>query len=253
MTGFAADWLNLREPYDSRARDPELLARLAEWAQGRRGLRAVDLGAGTGSAFRALDRHLPDDTLWTLVEHDPVLIATGQALMPPGGRVRYRQADLSCELDQVLTEDVDLLTASALIDLVSDPWLDGLAERVLDCRCAVWIGLTYDSDLSFEPSLPEDSRVRQAFDRDMTRDKGFGRALGGGAHEALMARLQGRGRLCSGRSPWLLGAEDGPIIHALIDGIADAAHASTSWRGQRHATTTGMRVGHSDLLFLPEA
>jgi SAM-dependent methyltransferase len=251
MTGFAVDWLRLREPYDRAARAPELLAGLADWARGRTGLHVVDLGAGTGSARRALAGHLPADAAWTLVENDPALIAAGQAAFGDDARVGYRQADLDQDLDAIFAGQVDLVTASALIDLVSEPWLDRLVAHVLRRRCAVWIGLTYDGDLAFEPELPEDAEVAAAFDRDMTRDKGFGKALGPAAHDALASRLEGHGRLFTGSSPWRLGPQDRPIIDALIDGIGDAAAAPGSWRRQRHAVTTALRVGHRDLLFLP--
>ena len=254
MTGFAADWLALREPYDAAARDRALLKALAEWAQDRPRLQVVDLGAGTGSARRALAGMLPADAGWTLIEHDPLLVAAGEKIHPSDRRVRYRQVDLNADLDAAFVGPADLMTASALIDLVSPTWLDRLATRLTQCRCAAWIGLTYDGDLRFEPPLPDDPAIAAAFDRDMLRDKGFGAALGPQADDALAERLQGHGTLLRGSSPWVLGTNDRAIIDALIDGIADAASTAptvASWRSARHAHTTGMRVGHRDLLFLP--
>ena len=49
MSGFASDWLALREPYDHAARAQPLLAALAAWAAPRGRLAIVDLGSGTGS------------------------------------------------------------------------------------------------------------------------------------------------------------------------------------------------------------
>lgn len=253
MTGFAADWLRLREPYDLRSRDPHLLGELAAWAGGRAGLHAVDLGAGTGSACRALSRHLPRTTGWTLIENDPLLIAAGTASFGQDARISYREADLNRDLDAVFALPADLVTASALIDLVSASWLDRLAARILAGGCAAWIGLTYDGELDFAPPLAGDEDIRLAFNRDMTRDKGFGPALGAAAHEALASRLAGagHGRLVQGNSPWLLGQEDAALTGALLAGIGAAADAPASWRRQRGAVTTGMRIGHRDLLFLP--
>ena len=252
MSGFAADWLAMREPYDRDCRDVSLLSALAEWAADRSSLRVVDLGAGTGSAARALSAYLPERTEWTLVEHDLDLIAAGEALRRPGSRISYRHGDLSGDLASLIGGQVDLITASALIDLVSAAWLDRLAAHIRSCRCAVWIGLTYSGVLAFEPALPGDTDVIRAFNRDMVRDKGFGAALGGDAHKLLADWLEGHGRVFAGHSPWLLKADDdAPIIHALIDGIAHAAKASRSWLSQRHAMTIAMQVGHRDLLFLP--
>ena len=252
MTGFAADWLALREPYDRAACDGSLLGSLFAWAFERTSLRAVDLGSGTGSAVRTLGRYLPQRTEWILLEDDPVLIAAGEKLFRPSERVRYRRADLNGDLAEVIGDDVDLVTASALIDLVSTDWLDRLVAHLRDRGCAAWIGLTYTGGLAFEPTILEDLEVVRAFDRDMTRDKGFGTALGAAAQQELITRLVEYGRVTTGASPWQLTAEnDAPIIAALIDGIADVAKASGSWRRQRHASTERMRVGHADLLFLP--
>ena len=251
MTGFAAGWLELREPHDAAARAPELLQALAAWSAGRSGLRVVDLGAGTGSAWRALSPFLPDDARWTLVEHDPALVAAGTARLPVDGRIAYRQLDLAGDLETVVGEGVDLVTASALIDLVSAAWLDRLAGLLRRHRCAAWIGLTVDGDLAFAPPLEGDAQVLAAFSADMRRDKGFGPALGADAHTALAKRLEGHGQVLSASSPWRLGQTDGPMLHAMIDGIADAAAAPRSWRERRHLSTTGLRVGHRDLLFLP--
>lgn len=48
MTGFASEWLDLREAADAAARDGTLLRRAAETAARRPGRPIVDLGCGTG-------------------------------------------------------------------------------------------------------------------------------------------------------------------------------------------------------------
>ena len=259
MSGFDPDWLALREPYDAKARDPELLARLGAWAAERPRLRVVDLGAGTGNAVRALRPWLPPRTHWTLIEQDARLIETGMAGFDPAS-VRYREADLAAALEDVLAGPVDLVTASALTDLVSAAWLDRLVRKVRELNAALWVGLTYDGQLAFDPALPADAMVRTEFHRDMVRDKGFGIALGHAAHEALIARLDRYGgTLLAAPSPWVLGEADLPMKRALLDGIAAAATTPRTagtvdaWRAERQAAlaTTTITVGHRDLLFLP--
>jgi len=48
MSGFSADWLTLREPYDLRARNPTVLDRVAASLEQLSSVRIVDLACGTG-------------------------------------------------------------------------------------------------------------------------------------------------------------------------------------------------------------
>ena len=54
MSGFSPEWLALREPADTRARDPGLLGALAASLAGRDSVEVVDLGCGTGANIRAI-------------------------------------------------------------------------------------------------------------------------------------------------------------------------------------------------------
>ena len=75
MSGFSADWLALREPYDLRARNPAVLDAVAAFFEPRPSVRVVDLACGTGSTLRALSPRLPPRQSWTLVDNDPGLLA----------------------------------------------------------------------------------------------------------------------------------------------------------------------------------
>ncbi len=59
MSGFSAGWLELREPYDARARNRDVLAAVAAAFAGRSAVSTVDLGCGTGATLRAVAPHLP--------------------------------------------------------------------------------------------------------------------------------------------------------------------------------------------------
>ncbi len=53
MSGFSADWLALREPFDLRARSCTVLDAVASYFERRHSVRVVDLACGTGSTLRA--------------------------------------------------------------------------------------------------------------------------------------------------------------------------------------------------------
>ncbi len=68
MTGFSAEWLALREPYDLRARNPAVLEAVASALKSHSPVRVVDLAAGAGSTLRALGPHLPARQNWKLID-----------------------------------------------------------------------------------------------------------------------------------------------------------------------------------------
>jgi hypothetical protein len=200
----------------------------------------VDLAAGTGANRRWLDRHLPASTRWTLVDNDPAHVDG-----IPGARL----LDLATALDEL--GNCDGATCSAFLDLVSSAWLD---------RFVVWLrgrpflaALSVDGRVQFAPEHPDDARVLAAFAADQRRDKGFGPALGPDAPRHLVALLRDAGYCVeTARSDWSLGASDGAMLAAMIDGFASIAPGALDWAaGRRRQASAGMlrlTIGHVDVL-----
>jgi hypothetical protein len=267
MSGFASDWLALREPYDHAARAKPLLAALAAWAGPRDRLEVVDLGSGTGSNLRAISPHLRAAQSWTLVEHDPRLIEAGTGALdalPAGVTARYSRCDLAGDLAAAIPVDTDLVTAAAFADLVSAAWLDRLVAMVGARRTALYVAVTYDGRWRWRPGDIFDPAVKGLFDAHQATDKGFGPALGPAAVTALCCRLQPLdGRLLVAPSDWRLGYEDRAIQAALLEGYVQAAgdlapdqsDEIADWATQRRthldAGRSSHQVGHQDLLWLP--
>lgn len=245
--GFDAGWLDLRGPADAAARDPALLAAALDWLSGVTGPVVLDLGAGTGATASAL---AAPGVRWLLADNDPSLLAIAASRTPGAGTL---VADLA-DLGHLRFSGVRLVTASALLDLAGASWLDALAGRLGSSGTALYAALSYDGALEWEPAHRDDAMIASAFNRHQRTEKGLGgTALGPSAARYLAAALARRGfRVRLARSPWRLGP--GPLLDALMDGIADAAEeAATSaaaWR-QARAATTGASVGHLDLFALP--
>ena len=178
VTRFSADWLALREPYDARARNPDVLDALAAAVADRRSLAIIDLASGTGSTLRAIASRLPRRQRWRLVDHDPELLERASSALAAVGDVVTVSADIDIEVENVLRERADLVTASALLDLVSADWLDRLARATVRRRLLVYAALTYDGRVMFEPADPFDAEMVAAVNRHQRGDKGFGPALG---------------------------------------------------------------------------
>ncbi len=259
---FSAEWLALREPVDHRSRPAELVGRLAEWCARRSRLRVLDLGCGTGSNVRYLAPKLPAVQEWTLLDRDEALLARVEA--PVGTSVRPLRGTLEAEgLAEVA--GADAVTASALLDLVSDTWLGALADACEKGGCAALFALTYDGTFEWlDGGDPVDAAVRDAVNAHQRRDKGLGPALGPAAARRAEALFGERGyRTWLSASPWVLGPEDAALVRSLIEGWASAAAEQRpeeadrvrAWAERRRAGSTGQHsrlvVGHLDLLALP--
>jgi hypothetical protein len=253
VTSFTAEWLSLREPADAAARSEALAAGFARTAS-----RIVDLASGTGANIRYLALRLRRASDWLAVDNDAQLLA---ALAPPAGaKVSALRLDLARALDDLPLDGCDLVTASALLDLVSEPWLVRLAARCAEARIGVLFALTYDGRIEWSPREDADELVRGLLNRHQLGDKGFGPALGPRAAAAAVAHFNAVGyEIQAAPSDWDLGPESPALQSALIEGwIAAAAEiapgeaeALGNWARRRRAHVAAgasrVRLGHVDL------
>jgi hypothetical protein len=272
MAGFSPDWLALREPADHAARSADLTGAILDALPCDRPLRILDLAAGTGSNLRYLvdagsERTRPtfeqirpaSETLWSadflLVDHDPLLLAR----VPEMAGVETRCMDLSM-LDETIFEGRDLVTASALLDLVSEPWLRALADRCARSGAAALFALSYDGRIVCTPEDPDDGTVVTLVNQHQRTDKGFGPAVGPDAANVAARCFADLGyRVQRAPSDWLLTPASGPLQRQLIDGWAQAAagmapqqiRAIDAWRERRLAHLaagwSAITVGHEDV------
>jgi hypothetical protein len=292
MSSFSSDWLALREPFDAAARAPRIIEKLRE--QLAPGTEAapqpvVDLGAGAGANLRYLAPRFGGAQSWRLLDHDAALleaaaettrawaVARGAEVLPHGAELTIRAADfrahvrceeydLSSAAAGIPLADVDLppgvlVTASALLDLVSAAWLDALVGRCRGASAALCFALTYDGRTVCTPAEPEDADVLALFNHHQRRDKGFGPALGPRAAVLATERFAAAGyRLVAEPSDWVIGPEQRVMQQALVDGwlgaaleIAPDQRATLErWHGRRRehvaAGRSELRIGHVDLV-----
>jgi SAM-dependent methyltransferase len=265
VSGFSAEWLALREPYDLRARNKAVLEAVAAHFADRPAIAVVDLACGTGSTLRAVAPRLPARQSWRLVDNDLGLLARTPDLADPRSRnVQAKAIDLSRDLAFALEGPLDLVTCSALLDLASDEWLEHLAVEVAARRLPLYAALSYDGRAILDPAAPFDADMLAAVNRHQRTDKGFGPALGPQAAAAAVARLESVGyAVRQGRSDWLFTEQDRPIQEQVLAGWAAAAAALgdipldriAAWLTHRRELIADGRacltIGHIDLFATP--
>jgi len=264
MSGFTADWLTLREPYDVRARNPKVLAAVAASLAPLPSLSIVDLACGTGSTLRALADYLPVQQNWKLIDNDFGLLSRAADTSHPRAKITTAAVDLARDLEAALDGAVDLVTTSALLDLVSDRWLERLAIELAARKLPFYAALTYDGRITLEPADPFDAAIIAAVNDHQRRDKGFGPALGSIAASQAVKRLQDVGySVMQGSADWVLGPQDREIQVSVLDGWAGAAREAgqqslaeiVAWLTRRRDAVahgrSSIRVGHVDVFADP--
>jgi hypothetical protein len=284
MTGFSADWLSLREPADTAARPSALIDWIAPSLPRDRSVHVLDLATGTGSNLRYLAPRLGGLQQWVLADHDSALLsamperlltwaasngaevsAAGALLTVQGEgfgcRVDRLQVDLAGDLDAVEFSRFDLVTTAALLDLVSDVWLEDLGRRCVAEGCSVLFALSYDGRIECTPADPLDARIRDLVNDHQRTEKGFGPALGPDAATRTVRLLERLGyEVRAEQSDWRIDAAQPLLQSELIAGWASAAAEMApsdralidAWRERRLAWVrdgqSRLVVGHVDVV-----
>jgi SAM-dependent methyltransferase len=265
MSGFSAEWLILREPYDMAARNPVVLKAAIDAFAQKPVLRILDLGCGSGSTLRTIAPRLNAKQDWRLVDYDAALLArANESAAALNIKASATRADLNREIESVLVEPADLVTMSALLDLVSDEWLERFVNCVADRGLHVYAALSYDGLIEMSPWHALDESIIEAVNLHQRSGKSFGPALGPSAGAAAMEKLMRRGFFVhQGPADWKASEWDVAFQIEIVRGWVGAARETGAmstqdiedWLAfrQQHisAGCASLRVGHADFFAVP--
>jgi len=268
-TRVSPRWLALREPADAQARALDLAERLAR-ALPPSGARVIhDLGCGTGSMGRWLAPQLAGAQHWVVHDRDEDLLALAAADRPAAAAdgapvtVEARRTDLATAHARDLA-GASAITASALLDLLTESELDRLAGTCLAAGCPILLTLSVTGSAELAPALALDRTVAAAFDAHQRRKTERGRLLGPDAADLAAETFRRLGAEVVLRpSPWRLGSTHAALTAEWFAGWVDAAceqdPALEARRDayarrrleQASAGELAVTVGHADMLVLP--
>lgn len=273
MTGqpvpVSAAWLRLREAADASARASDLVEQIR--AHLPAGDLAVihDLGCGTGSMGRWLAPLLPGTQHWILYDRDAALLAQAAADMPGTAAdgaavtIQTRLRDVT-RLDAGDLAGASLITASALLDMMTADELERLVTTCVDAGCPALITISVIGRVDLTPADPLDASITSAFNAHQRRTIGSRRLLGADAVGAAVAAFTRLGADVLVRpSPWRLGPAQANLASEWFTGWVAAAceqrpgltDAAEAYARRRLAEVTAgrlnVRVHHHDLLARP--
>jgi hypothetical protein len=235
--------------------------------------RCFDLGCGTGANVRYLAPWIAGPQQWLLLDSDAQhlerareSVATWSHDLRVACSIETRCVDLARDPDGVTFDEGSVVTASALLDLVSEDWLMRLLQRCGACQAIVLFALSYDGRIELNPPDPYDETICALVNRHQRTDKGFGPALGPTAVSCARAHLESlQYQVHSSRSDWVLDRSHAQLQEGLLRGWAQAAiDIAPAQRGgcelwlrtRLHYLQTeqsSVRVGHQDLMGWPVA
>ena len=251
MTGeFSESWLGLREPADAAARAADLVDLVPRPVHVVR-----DLGCGTGSMARWLAPRLDTPQHWILADRDPKLLhyATSHVRIP-GVTVEGALGDLTA-LSVADLDGTDLVTCSALLDLLTESEIDTLVGVLAEAGVAALFTLSVAGEVRFEPGRAEDTAIAAAFDAHQRRTVGGRRLLGPDAPAYAVKAFEKAGATVATRpSPWRLGPAVPELTAEWLRGWVAAAReqdpslALDGYLTDRLEHLPSVSVGHVDLL-----
>jgi hypothetical protein len=267
-----SDWLALREQADAAARSQvlaeELRTALIATLDGS-ALRVHDLASGTGSMARWLAPLLHGRQLWLLHDLDDDLLAVAGS-HPPGTSSDGELVTFESRRTDVMglrAEDLggaDLVTASALLDMLIERELDDLVTACVAARCPVLICLSVIGEVTLLPSDRLDRRIAEAFNAHQRRSVERGTLIGPDAVGFVAEAFKSHGfEVRLEPAPWRLGAADAQLTAEWFEGwlgaaldqepeLANEAHRyGAERRAQARRGSLTVTVGHVDLLALP--
>ena len=224
----SSEWLALRESEDATARSRDLA--LAAGAMLPAGPVVVhDLGSGTGSMMRWLAPVLPGPQRWILHDWNADLITRAADDARPLDRdgspviVSSRTGDLG-DLRAEELSGASLVTASALLDVLTSGELHAVVEACVAVGCPVLFALSVTGEVRLSPRDELDATLERAFNAHQLREADGRRQLGpyGAALARGLFKLAGW-HVRPSTTVWQLDQRRPRLLSEWLDGWVDAA------------------------------
>ena len=211
-----------------------------------------DLGCGSGSMGRWLAPQLAGPQHWVLYDRDAQLLDRAAADPPRRAAdastvtVETRQRDIT-RLAPADLAGASLITASALLDMLSVDELERFAAACIAAGCPVLVTLSVIGRVDLEPVDPLDEPLADAFNAHQRRTTDGRRLLGPDAAGRAADVFDRLGAEVVVRpSPWHLDAAQADLAAEWVTGWVAAACEQQPELTDRAAGYLGRRLAEAD-------
>jgi hypothetical protein len=218
---------------------------------------------------RWLAPRLPGRQHWVAHDRDPDLleVVTAESPGPAADGATVTVEPKQSDITRLRPDDLagaSLITASALLDMLTGDELAGLITVCAEAACPTLLTLSVVGRVSLVPADPLDRRVAAAFNEHQRRATERGRLLGPDAAASAVEEFGRMGfEVVVRQSPWRLGASHAELLAEWFAGWVGAACeqdvglvSETGVYTRRRLDQLGagqltVTVEHADLLALP--
>jgi hypothetical protein len=261
-------WLGMREAADANARAPDLVEQIRRHLPSGSPAVIHDLGCGTGAMGRWLAPQLTGAQHWIMYDRDGDLLDAvedlpGVAADRAAVTFETRQRDIT-RLDPRDLAGASLITASALLDMMTADELERFVTSCADAGCPTLVTISVVGRVDLTPADPLDEHIASAFNAHQRRTTGGRRLLGPDAVGAAVDAFTRLGADVLVRpSPWRLGAAEAALaaewftgwVAAAFEQRPELAGGAAAYARRRLAEATAGRLGvtvhHQDVLARP--
>ena len=234
-------WHEERFAYDCQARNHEVEQACFHHFYGKNKMTIVDLGSGTGSNCLYFFEKFPAQQNWIFIEQKAHVSeyalkrlkreaeASGYEATTDANKLTLKKEERSVEIEYltdsfldleklVNLDEVDLVMASAVFDLLSFPQFTSFASVLLEKKLPLLTTLNY-ADMNFDDDIPADIFFIEKYESYMNRPQEFGKAMGKKCPRVLVDFFQKQqAEVVYGSSIWKLEGKPAKIMnHHLLN------------------------------------